>query len=203
MKRIASLAALAVIISAVTLAFGPCGSSKSDADLAHEALAKGLQAHVDGRYDEAAADYQEVLKHDPRNKFAFYNLGVLDRLAGRNQSAENNYRLALSVDPDFAEALFNLGNLKKEQGANQEAIDLFRHVIAVTPNDAGAHLNLAQLLFATGNVIEGNAELKAAADIDPNIVPKATPTTEAAPTPAGEGEPTPTGEAEPEASPTP
>src|SRR5439155_14063429 len=126
------------IIALSLLAMPGCAGRKtqSEADLAEQALNRGLQAHAAGRLQHAATDYREVLVHDPRNKYAYYNLGLIDQVNGHAQSAENNYRLALNIDPDFAPALFNLAILRFNAGATQEAIDLYRHVIQVQPDNA-------------------------------------------------------------------
>ena len=43
---------------------------KSEADLANEALKQGIAAQQAGRLPEAAADYRDVLVHDPNNRYA-------------------------------------------------------------------------------------------------------------------------------------
>src|SRR5438093_2214052 len=45
------------------------------ADVASDALDRGLQAHAQGRLDDAAKAYRETLVQDPQNKYAYYNLG--------------------------------------------------------------------------------------------------------------------------------
>jgi tetratricopeptide (TPR) repeat protein len=106
---------------------------------ANDAVTKGLQAQAAGRLDEAAADYRQALALDPRNKFAFFDLGVIDHTQGRPDAAENNYRLALAIDPNFWNALFNLAILRTAAGSNDEATALY-HSAAIkrtgTPNSA-------------------------------------------------------------------
>ena len=116
------------------------GDEKTEADEALEALNRGLEAHVAGDLDGAAAEYQDVLEIDPRNSFAIYNLGLIDQTRGNFQSAETRYRLALSITPDFTAALFNLAIIRTELGDREEAISLYRQVIAVDPNHATGHL---------------------------------------------------------------
>src|SRR4051812_38645298 len=94
-------------LAALTLVAGTACGKKPEAQLATDALTRGLQAQQAGRLQDATAAYREVLLHDPRNKYAFFDLGVIDHTQGNLLSAENNYRLALSVDPDFVPALFN------------------------------------------------------------------------------------------------
>jgi tetratricopeptide (TPR) repeat protein len=146
-----------------------CTPGKSKSEQASEVLERGLRAYAEGRIEEAAAAYQEVLDLEPRNRFAFYNLGLIDQTSGRPRSAENYYRLTLSVDPDFTPALFNLAILRTAAGDAREAIDLYRRVIALKPDEAGPHLNLGLLLRSNGQRAEGDTELKRAVDLDPRL----------------------------------
>jgi len=160
------------LITAVALslmAFGPCGGGQSDTEKASDALSRGLEAHVAGRLDEATAAYRETLALDPQNKFAYFNLGLIDQTQGRLDAAENNYRVALSIDPDFPSALFNLAIVRKAQGDTQEAIQLYRHVTSIAPDNAGAHLNLGLLLRDAGDTAGANAELDKAVQLDPTL----------------------------------
>ena len=85
---------LLILLTAASLAFGPCGG-KSDAEKSSDALNKGLEAHLAGRLDEATTDYREALALDPQNKFAYFNLGLIDQTQNRLDAAENNYRVAI------------------------------------------------------------------------------------------------------------
>ena len=160
------------VVAVILLALGWSllfGCQKSDADIAAAALDKGLQAHQQGKVDEATAAYREVLAHDPNNKFAFYNLGLLEQTANRATAAENNYRMALSIDPNYGPALFNLAILRTAAGSTPEAIELYRKAIAAQPEAAGAHLNLGLLLRSTGQSQEGDAEVARALALDPKL----------------------------------
>ncbi|MFN8475267.1 MAG: tetratricopeptide repeat protein [Anaerolineae bacterium] len=159
---------VAVFTLGLLAGMGGC-QRKSEEQLAQEALDRGLQAYAAGRIDEAAAAYREVLDHDKQNKWAFYNLGVIDQASGRDQAAEYNYRLALNVDPDFPSALFNLAVVRFKAGSTQEAADLYRHLVAVQPNNAAAHLNLGFALIGLGKLDEGNAEIARAVQLDPGL----------------------------------
>ena len=157
------------ILLLVVLLAGACSKSKSDAEQASVALAAGLKAHAAGRLDEAAADYRKVLVYDPRNKFAYYNLGVIEQVRGDGGSAESNYRIALTIDPGFVPALFNLAILRTAEGGGQEPIDLYRHVVEIDASYAAAHLNLGFLLVDNGQMKKGKAELAIAVGLDPTL----------------------------------
>ncbi len=184
-----------IVLALAVLLSGACSKEgSSDAKLASAALAAGLKAHAAGRLEEAEADYRKVLVYDPRNEFAYYNLGVIEQARGDGESAESNYRIALTIDPDFVRALFNLAILRTSQGGGQESIDLYRHVIEVDPSYADAHLNLGFLLVANAELKKGKAELAVAVGLDPSLASRVPEDLLASPAPQ------PSGSAGPQAS---
>jgi tetratricopeptide (TPR) repeat protein len=148
---------------------GACSKGTTDSDPASFGLAAGLKAHAAGRLDEAAADYRKVLVYDPRNKFAYYNLGVIEQTQGQGGSAESDDRIALTIDPNFVPALFNLAILRTSSGGDREAIDPYRQVIHIDEAYAAAHLNLGFLLLDNGQERQGNVELAIAVGLDPTL----------------------------------
>jgi tetratricopeptide (TPR) repeat protein len=160
--------AVAVLITELALS-AACSTKKSDAELASEALTKGLAAHQAGNLAEAAADYRQVLVHDPNSKQAYYNLGLIDQTNGSLASAESNYALALSIDPTYVPALYNLAIVKTAEDEIDAAIELYRTAIEVDPKYAAAHLNLGFALIDAGEKREGNAELAKAVKLDPSL----------------------------------
>jgi tetratricopeptide (TPR) repeat protein len=182
------VAAVAVVLS------GACSKGISEAQQASAALSAGLKAHAAGRLEEAAADYRKVLVYDPRSKFAYYNLGVIEQAQGDGESAESNYRIALTIDPDFVPALCNLAIVRTTQGGGRESIDLYRHVIDIDPNSAAAHLNLGFLLVDTGQSEKGKAKLAIAVELDPTLASRIPSDLLASPAPR------PSGSAGPQAS---
>jgi tetratricopeptide (TPR) repeat protein len=176
---------LACLIAAAA-AFTACGGTPST-NTADDALSRGLQAHAAGKLDEATAAYFETLAKDAKNKFAFYNLGVIAQGQSRAAAAESYYRLAIDQDPKMGSALFNLAILRAQAGANQEAADLYRRVIAIDPNYAAAHFNLGLLLRLLGQNSEAQQELATAQRLDAKLVapsPSASPARQASPSPA-------------------
>jgi tetratricopeptide (TPR) repeat protein len=170
LKGIVAVVILAAVAAAAAgVYFWMERDSESDAEKAQSALDRGLAAHVDGNFDDAQAAYLEVLDHDPRNKFAYYNLALIDQTRGERASAENRYRLALNYDPRYEPALFNLALMRAEWNDYLEAIDLFRQVIAVNETNAAAHFQLGQNLLVVGLAEEGNAAIARAVELDPSL----------------------------------
>src|SRR6266566_1295249 len=75
----------------------PVTPSATDATSAAALLTKALREHVAGNSAQAQKDYEAVIQKDPRNKFAFYNLGLIAQTQNRASDAEDKYRLALTI----------------------------------------------------------------------------------------------------------
>ena len=180
-----SLLALVLFASAALAACG--GASNAQAgDPAADALNRALAAHAAGKLDEAVTAYYQTLEKDPKNKFAFYNLGQIAQSQNRLVAAESFYRLALEQDPKMESALFNLAIVRTNLGQTADAIALYRQVIAVDPKYAAAHFNLGLLLRQLGQTADAQTELAAAQSLDPKLVapsPSATPNRQASPSP--------------------
>jgi tetratricopeptide (TPR) repeat protein len=162
------------------------GGAPSAGETSADALNRGLQAHSAGKLDDAVAAYYATLEKDPKNKFAFYNLGEIAQRQSRLASAEWFYRLALDQDPKMESALFNLAIVRTNLGVPNDAVALYRQVIAVNPNSAAAHFNLGLLLRQLGQTAEAQTELAAAQRLDPKLVapsPSASPLRQASPSP--------------------
>src|SRR5205823_3111275 len=106
---------------------------------------------------------------DPHDKYALYNLGVIEQSQNNPVGAEAYYRLALSVDPAFPSALYNLALVRTDAGATTEAIDLLNRLLVVEPQNAAGHVNLGRVLAATGRTAEAQAEYQKARQINPAI----------------------------------
>jgi tetratricopeptide (TPR) repeat protein len=175
---------LGLVVLATAL-LAACGNTPASTTV-DDALSKALQAHTAGKLDEATIAYFETLAKDPKNKFAFYNLGVIAQGQNRAAAAESYYRLALEQDARMGSALFNLAILRANAGANTEAAELYRRVIAIDPNYAAAHFNLGLVLRLLGQNAEAQLELAKAQQLDAKLVapsPSASPAPRVSPSP--------------------
>jgi tetratricopeptide (TPR) repeat protein len=87
---------------------------------------------------EAERLYRILMKSDPTDASAPFNLGNLLRAGARNVEAEAALRAATRADPTFAEAWYNLSDLLDEQGRSEAAIECLRTALEVAPNYADA-----------------------------------------------------------------
>ncbi len=90
--------------------------------------------------------YRLLMKSDPADASAPFNLGNMLRANGRYVEAEAAFRTATRTDPTFAQAWYNLADLLDDQGRPDSAIECLRKALRVAPDYADAMFNLALLL---------------------------------------------------------
>jgi tetratricopeptide (TPR) repeat protein len=76
-------------------------------------LAESLR--LSKRYDEALAQYRDVLRVLPNNPVVYFNMGITYSSAGRIDAAISSLQQALKIAPDYVEAQRNLEILLKEK----------------------------------------------------------------------------------------
>lgn len=172
--------ARAILVATAALvalsACGPAAAPKTNAELAAEALERGIQADNAGRTNDAIAAYFETLSRDPRNKFAFYNLGQIYRRSNELQIAEGYYRQALKVDPGMTVALFGVGFTRLAAGDFAAAADANQKVTAADPNNAAAWFNLGLALRNLGREPDAQQAFARANQLDRNLTAPPPPT---------------------------
>ena len=143
-------------------------STKPDAKKAATSVEAGLKAHSAGDLKAAAADYHTALEYEPTNKFAYYNLALIDASNSNYGLAEANYRSAIKSDAKYEPALFNLAILQTSSDP-AEAISLYNRAVAVDKKDAAAWLNLGLLLRDQGRETAGNKAVLKAIALNPKL----------------------------------
>lgn len=88
----------------------------------------------DGRYGEAIAAYQAVLKRDPQNVDAMTHLGLIVAIGGHADTALETFERALAIDPKYPPALLYRGQVLYESKKDTAgAIRSWEKFIAVVP----------------------------------------------------------------------
>ncbi len=117
----------------------PGGGAASGRKLPPEILQGMLQAArqslMAGRYAEAIAAYQAVLKREPRNVDALTHLGFIVALGGHADPALETIDKALSIDPDYALAHYYRGQVLYEaKGDAAGAIKEWERFLVLVPS---------------------------------------------------------------------
>lgn len=87
-----------------------------------------------GRYTEAIAAYQAVLKRDPKNVDALTHMGLIVAIGGHADSALQTFDKVLALDPNYAPALLYQGQVLDEVKHDVPgAIRSWEKFVAVAP----------------------------------------------------------------------
>ena len=111
-----------------------------------ELFDRAIAAEQMGDIAEAERLYRLLMKTEPSDASAPFNLGNMLRAAARHVEAEAALRAATRVNPAFAEAWYNLADLLDDQGRAEAAIECLRKALMAAPSYTDAVFNLALLL---------------------------------------------------------
>jgi Flp pilus assembly protein TadD len=86
--------------------------------------------------DGAIAEYQEVLRLNPQNDSAHYNLGVALGTTGTLGGAISETRAALRLDPNNPQLHYSLAYWLEKQGDRNEALGEYRTAHTLSPDNS-------------------------------------------------------------------
>jgi len=117
-----------------------------------EALALAVSTHREGRFEEAASIYKQILDVDPDNVDALHFLGVAVHQVGRAKAALGFLDRALELAPDHPDALSNRGNVHRSMSNLDQAEADYRHALELRPDDPNIMGNLGTVLRGRGDL---------------------------------------------------
>lgn len=136
----------------------------------HELNAESLE--VQGKWDDAAAEYRKILEIDPKLPGIHYRLGRV-LLSKPNPSpeltleAKRNFEQELKLDPSNAGAEYVLGELARQASEWADAIDHFTRATKLDAGFAEAYLGLGSSLSSEKRFTEAVPPLETAVKLQP------------------------------------
>ena len=127
---------------------GAAGSSHQNSINAE--LARAIQLHQSGHFDEAIRQYRLFLKEQPGNFIALANLGAALAHEGRYEEAIEEYEKALKISPDNPGVEFNLALAHYKALQLEEAVSEFNHLYTIAPGNLKIALLLGDCYFRLG-----------------------------------------------------
>jgi Flp pilus assembly protein TadD/peroxiredoxin len=127
----------------------------------------GVAFFQHGYLEQAAASFEQVIRSNPENPEAFYNLGTLFLRRNALPDARKNLEQAVKLRPDYPEAWNNLGMIDAQEGQPDSAIRHFQQSLVLRPTYSTALLNLGNLYRRLGKFPEAEASLSRALDLAP------------------------------------
>jgi tetratricopeptide (TPR) repeat protein len=151
-------------------ALAPGLADRGEARSAFGTTWEGQMLVRQGRFDEAAARFEEALALEPRFALALEGLGRCRAARGDIAGALDLYERAAAADPTSATILANLGGVYLAAGRLEDAAAALRRAVDADPTDAGGRIQLAKVLGRLGRRSDARAELEAAIAANPTRV---------------------------------
>jgi tetratricopeptide (TPR) repeat protein len=121
-----------------------------------DSFAKANQAYSEGRYAEAAADYQALVGSGHWNANLFYNLGNAQYRLGNFGQAILNYERALALEPRHPEADTNLRLARDEARAlelRKDPVERYAGVVTIKQWAIAAAAGFWIALFVAAHLV--------------------------------------------------
>ncbi len=130
---------------------------------------EGVALHDQGKYDAAAAKYEEVLKENPDNVETLYEI-TLTYFTKKDyrKSLEFAYRGARYKSNLLGEFYVVIGSSLDDLGDSKKAIEVYKAGIKLAPNAALLHYNLGITYGRIGKPEEARKSLKKSLSLNPN-----------------------------------
>lgn len=127
----------------------------------------GLQQHVAGAIEQAAALYNQALSLAPDYAEAHNNLAAALVSLGRLPEAVARYRRAIVLRPGYVEAHNNLGIALMTMDRPAEALTSYARAVALNPRNADLHYNVGVAMAANNRASDARASYEHALLLDP------------------------------------
>lgn len=128
----------------------------------------GLIDLAAGRFPEAAAQFEAVLRSGEQQAEVFNNLGTTYTRLGRYDEAAAEFEAALRLQPGYPVAEANLGNVLAQTRQYDQAVAHYRRSLELKPDVADVHTRLGMAYLLTDHPNEAAPEFAEAIRLDPS-----------------------------------
>ena len=116
-------------------------------------FAKGVELYKEGRFKEAAENFEQARSPGATNAILYANLGSAYASAGEAQKAKANFLKAFEQKPNDPDILLNLARFYEAQKDFEPAIDYYQKLTTLKPDDSNVKRNLAYCDYMTGDFL--------------------------------------------------
>ncbi len=137
---------------------------------AHELNAEALE--MQGKWDQAAQEYEQILKHNPKLPGIHFRIGRLllskpDPGPSAGDEAKKEFEEELRIDPSNAGAEYVLGELASQTQQWDDAVEHFSRAAKFDPGFGDAFLGQGAALISARRFADAIAPLETAVKIEP------------------------------------
>lgn len=139
-----------------------------DRNLPEARITLGMILRGTGKYEESLAEFDEVLRLNPKNSEAFK--GKADTytvMGGHDKEAIATYHRALEMRPADADFYLWLGNFHIKRQNYEDALRSYQNVINMMPNNPKGYNNLAAVYMNQERFEDAIPVLRKAIELDP------------------------------------
>lgn len=129
-------------------------------------LQTAQQKQQAGNLQQAEDIYNKILKKQPNNAEAYYNLGFIYGMKKQTDKAVTYYQKALQYDPNNSVAYNNLGGILQEKKLLNQAIDCYQKALKLDPGNPIFHYNLGSAWHVQGQYQEATNYYKNALQLN-------------------------------------
>ena len=143
----------------------PTPSTASQRQLIDE----GVKLHDQGNYDAAISRYEQVLRENPANVEALYEMSFSYYLKKDCQKSLEMAYKAAQYKSDLLGVIYGgIGNCQDDMGKPQEAIETYKAGIKLLPANFLLHYNLGLTYVRSRQLEDARAILKKSASLNPD-----------------------------------
>ncbi len=160
------------LTQSLSLETATAGAPVPPPDMKADDLVDSARAAMDnGNLPVAIALLKRATEVDPKNKFAWNNLGLAYFQTRENEQAIAAFQKQIEVNPYDEFAYNNLGRVYWNERKYDDAVKAFNKQIETNPLDKFAHANLGQMYAEWHKYNEAVPELEKAASLLPDSAP--------------------------------
>ncbi len=112
------------------------------------------------KVDDAKAILEDVVKQDPKDPHAWYNLGLYYKNTNETDAAVAAFRHVIEIDPNDADTWYFLGTAYAQAKQYPQAIDAFEHALKLNPLHASAEFGISRAHQQSGDPEHAREHLK-------------------------------------------
>lgn len=128
---------------------------------------KATQEIQNKSFNEAITSLRSLVEADPKDYFAWSDLGMVYFIQKDLEAAENSYTSAIGIKPDHVAALVNLGRVRLARKNNEGAVEALEAALKADPKNAPANYFLGEAYLALKKGSKAVGYLNEALNLDP------------------------------------
>jgi tetratricopeptide (TPR) repeat protein len=166
LAALALCAALTACGATRTVTISTAASGRASA--VNTLLEQGIAQAEGNQLSQAATTFDDVLAVSPTNKYALYNLGLIDQDRHNLSGAVARYDQALKADNTYTPAMYNKALILETSDPNA-ALALYRRIVELNTKASTAYLHMAIVYARQRKLSQAKQARAKAIALDPSL----------------------------------